>query len=56
MKESKRIKEELQEQDVKRGEAMMKKQNVVLFTGKPAFIEWGGSITKLLEAASRNCR
>ena len=37
MKESKRIKEELQKHDVKRGEAMMKKQNVVLYTGKPAF-------------------
>ena len=49
MKESKRIKEELQKQDIKRGEAMMEKQNVVLYTEKPAFIEWAGSINKLLE-------
>ena len=49
VRETKRIKEELQKQDVKRGEAMMKKQNVVMYTGKPAFIEWAGSITKLLE-------
>ena len=28
---------------------MKKKQNVVTYTDKPAFIEWAGSITKLLE-------
>ena len=49
VRETKRVKEELQKQDVKRGEAMMKKQNVVMYTGKPAFIEWAGSINKLLE-------
>ena len=49
VRETKRFKEELQKQDVKRGEAMMKKQNVVTYTDKPAFIEWAGSITKLLE-------
>ena len=49
VRETKRTKEELQKQDVKRGEAMMKKQNVVTYTGKQAFIEWTRSITKLLE-------
>ena len=38
VRETKRIKEELQKQNMKRGEAMMKKQNVVMYTGKPAFI------------------
>ena len=37
VRETKRIKKELQKQNVKRGEAMMKKQNVVMYTEKPAF-------------------
>ena len=30
VKEAKRVKEELQKQDMKRGEAMMKKHNVIM--------------------------
>ena len=39
----------MQKQDVKRGEAMMKKENVTAYTGKPSFLEWAGSTNKLLE-------
>ena len=42
VRETKRIKKELQKQNVKRGEAMMKKQDVVMYTGKPAFT-WSNS-------------
>ena len=34
---------------MKRSEAMMKKENIVTYEGKPSFLEWAGTITKLLE-------
>ena len=49
IREEKKAKEDLQKQDVKRSEAMMKKENIVTYEGKPSFLEWAGTITKLLE-------
>merc|ERR1711942_231295 len=49
LKEERKAKEDLQKQDVKRSEAMMKKENMVTYEGKPSFLEWAGTITKLLE-------
>ena len=49
MKEERKAKADMQKQDVKRSEAMMKKENVATYEGKASFLEWAGAITKLLE-------
>ena len=43
------MKEDFQKQDVKRSEAMMKKENIIMYQGKASFLEWAGTINKLLE-------
>ena len=49
LREEKKVKEDLQKQDVKRSEAMMKKENIITYQGKASFLEWAGTIDKLLE-------
>ena len=49
LQEEKRVKEDLQKQDVKRSEAMMKKENKIMYQGKASFFEWAGTTNKLLE-------
>ena len=39
----------MQKQDVKRGETMVKKENVTTYNGMPSFLERAGSTYKLLE-------
>ena len=49
LREEKKAKEDLQKQDVKRSEAMMKKENIIMYEGKASFLEWAGTVNKLLE-------
>ena len=49
LREEKKVKEDLQKQDVKRKEAMMKKKNIITYQGKASFLEWAGTINKLWE-------
>ena len=44
LREEKKAKE-----DVKRSEAMMKKENIIMYEGKASFLELAGTINKLLE-------
>ena len=46
LREEKKVKEDLQKQDAKRSEAMMKKENIIAYQGKASFLEWAGTINK----------